>query len=247
MIRYITLLLLGAASLNTTAQKSDCSNCTVYKGYISGDMTIWKKGMGELEAAYERTHDACSLYSLTEARYGYIGYMLGAGKKSEAKPLVEAFESDIDRLSGYTEYRAESEAFRVALYGFMMGLNPARTITLGPKTIKQLEKAMATDLSSPSVWIEKANSESYMPAFAGGSKAKAAESFREALRLFENDRNLSGCSWRYLNTMVLLGQLLEKMEDYSGARDIYKKALAKEPGFSWVRNELLPAVERKIK
>jgi tetratricopeptide (TPR) repeat protein len=247
MIRCITLLLISAVSFNMRAEKTDCRSCTVYKGYISGDMAMWEKGMNELEAEYDRSHDACLLFTLAEARYGYIGYMLGAGKKSEVKPLVEAFESDIERLSGYPEYRAETEAFRVALNGFLMGLNPARTMTLGPKTLKQMERAMETDRLSPAVWIEKANTESYMPAFAGGSKAKAADSFREALRLYENCGNLSGCNWRYLNTMVLLGRLLEKMDDYAGARDIYKKALAVEPGFGWVRDELLPAAEKKIK
>jgi tetratricopeptide (TPR) repeat protein len=247
MIRYITILIISVVSLSMQAAKNDCSNCTVYRGYISGDMALWKKGMNELEAAYERSHDACALFTLTEARYGYIGFMIGSGKKSTVKPLVDAFESDIERLSAYPEYRAESEAFRVALYGFLMGINPARTMTLGPKTLKQLEKAMETGRSNPAVWIEKANAESYMPAFAGGSKAKAADSFREALRLYENNGNLADCNWRYLNTMVLLGQLLEKTGDYAGARDIYKKALATEPAFSWVSDELLPAVGSKIK
>jgi len=57
----------------------------------------------------------------------------------------------------------------------------------------------------------------------------------------------TACNWRYLNTMVLLGQTLEKTEDYKGAREAYLIALRKEPGFQWVRDELLPAVEKKIK
>jgi len=127
-----------------------------------------------------------------------------------------------------------------------MALNPARAITLGPRALKQLQAAMEVGSGSASVWIEKANSESHMPAFAGGSKEKAAASFREAIRLFETDTRLSACNWRYLNTMVLLGQLLEKMEDYRGAREAYRSALKREPGLKWVRDELLPAVEKKI-
>jgi hypothetical protein len=47
--------------------------------------------------------------------------------------------------------------------------------------------------------------------------------------------------------MVLLGQILEQTEDYRGAREAYLKALRHEPGFQWVRDELLPAVETKLK
>ncbi len=65
--------------------------------------------------------------------------------------------------------------------------------------------------------------------------------------MFEADPALSESNWRYLNTIVLLGQTLEKLEDYSGARQVYLKALDREPGFRRVRDELLPAVESKLK
>ncbi len=229
------------------ATGSDCSNSTIYKGYISGDMEVWKKGMAELQNEYAKTSEPCMLVALTEARYGYIGYLIGINKKNEAKPLIDTFETDIGRLAALPEYKAETEAFRVALLGFRMGLNPAKAVTLGPKTLKQLEKAVATDHNNPAVWIEKANSELSMPAFAGGSKEKAAASLREALRLYEADPALSAYNWKYLNTIVLLGQTLEKLDDYQGARQAYLKALIREPDFRRVRDELLPAAERNLR
>ncbi len=247
MIRALLLFSIAVLSFELPASDSDCSNCTIYKGYIRGDMEMWKKGMSELQEAYRRTSEPCLLFTLTEARYGYIGFLLGTDKKDEAKLLVDTFEKDIEQLAALPEYKAETEAFRLALLGYRMGLNPARAMTLGPKAVKQLEKAFAIGPGSPEVWIEKANSEAHMPAFAGGSKVKSAESFREALRLFEADPSLSECNWRYLNAMVLLGQTLEQTGDYKGAREAYLRALRKEPGFQWVRDELLPAVEKKIK
>lgn len=226
---------------------SDCNSNTVYRGYISGEIELWKTGMTELQEAYRKTPEPCLLLALTEAKYGYIGYLLGMNKKDEAKPLIESYATDIDSLAVFPQYSAETEAFRVALLGFWMELNPAKALTMGTRALKQLEKAMETDSTSPAVWIEKANAEASMPAFAGGSKEKAAASFREALRLFEADTSLSASSWRYLNTILLLGQTLEKLEDYSGARQAYLKALAIEPGFRRVSDELLPAVELKLK
>jgi hypothetical protein len=226
---------------------ADCSSCTIYRGYISGDMQLWKRGMDELQAMYLREPASCTLYTIAEARYGYIGFLLGTGDKAGARPLIDEFETDIEKLSVYPEYEAETEAFRVSLLGFRMGLNTARAVTLGPKALKQLQVAMEAGGHNPAVWIEKANSEAHMPAFAGGSKVKAAGSFRETLRLFEADKGLDDCNWRYLNTIVMLGQLLEKMDDNKGAREVYMQALKREPDFKWVRDELLPAVEKKLK
>ena len=246
---YRALLPFGFAlfSFLQPSAGSDCNSNTIYRGYISGEIELWKTGMTELQEAYDRTAEPCLLLALTEARYGYIGYLLGLNRKDEAEPLIEAFETDIDSLAVFPQYKAETEAFRVAQLGFRMELNPAKAIMLGTRALKQLELAVATDRTSPAVWIEKANAEASMPAFAGGSKEKAAASFREALRLFEADTSLSASSWRYLNTIVLLGQTLEKLEDYSGARQAYLKALAREPGFRRVCDELLPEVERKLK
>ncbi|MFZ2286020.1 MAG: hypothetical protein WAV93_03455 [Bacteroidales bacterium] len=249
MNRIIFLLLIITSSLLSASSPplADCSSCAIYKSYISGDMQMWKRGLARLQEEYSLKPAACTLFTVAEARYGYIGFLLGTGDKEAARPLIDEFEKDIEQLAAYPEYRAETEAFRVSLLGFRMGLNPARAVTLGPKALKQLQTAMEKGGKNAAVWIEKANSEAHMPALAGGSKEKAAASFREALRLFEADPGLSACNWRYLNTMVLLGQLLEEMEDYNGARETYLQALKREPGFRWVKDELLPAVDKKLK
>lgn len=208
MIRALLLFSIAVLSFVLPAKSSDCSNCTVYKGYISGNMEMWKKGMSDLEDAYRKTPEPCLLFTLTEAKYGYIGYLLGTGNKDAAKTLADAFEKDIEQLASLPEYKAETEAFRLALLGFRMGMNPARVLTLGPKALKQLEKAVATGGTTPEVWIEKANSESHMPAFAGGSKVKATASFREALRLFEAEPSLSACQRK--KALILLGILLKR-------------------------------------
>ncbi|MRR22125.1 hypothetical protein EG830_04000, partial [bacterium] len=139
--------------------KAECSSCTIYRSYVSGNMELWKNGMQELQEQFSRSRDACTLYTLAEARYGYIGYFLGRDEKEAAKPQIEIFAGEIEQLASFPDYRAEAEAFRVALLGFRMALNPARAVTLGPKALKQLETAMAAGQSTAVVWIEKANSE----------------------------------------------------------------------------------------
>ena len=241
---FVIISLLAFPASMVYAQ-SDCSSCTIYRGYISGNMEVWKSGMKDLEGQFRSDPQACTLYTLAEARYGYIGYLLGLNQKDLARPVIETFAAEVEQLAAYPEYRAETEAFRVALLGFRMGLNPARAVTLGPRALKQLEKAIEAGKDSPAVWIEKANSEAHMPAFAGGSKEQATVSFREALRFYEAGGSVAPCNWRYLNTMVLSGQLLERMGDYRGATEAYRRALRREPDFQWVRDELLPEAEKK--
>jgi len=104
MIRALFLFSITILTFVLPATGSDCSNCTVYKGFISGNMDMWEKGMSELQEAYRRTSEPCLLFTLTEARYGYIGFLLGTDKKDAAKPLVDIFEKDIEQLAGFLEY-----------------------------------------------------------------------------------------------------------------------------------------------
>lgn len=122
--------------------------------------------MPDLQEAYLKSMDPCHLFILIEARYGYIGYLIGIGNKNDAKPVVDLFENDLEAISAFPQYKAETEAFRVALLGFRMGLNPARALALGPKALKQLDTAMAVGSTNAAVWIEKANSEANMPSFS---------------------------------------------------------------------------------
>jgi hypothetical protein len=43
--------------------KTDCSSCTIYRSYVSGNMELWKKGMQELQEQFGRSKDACTLYT----------------------------------------------------------------------------------------------------------------------------------------------------------------------------------------
>lgn len=242
----LALITLTFISLTLTGQ-GNCNSCTVYKGYITSDIWMWKKGMEEASLIWLKDPSSCTLYTLTEARYGYIGYLLGKGNKAEARSLVDDFEKDVCQLAELPDRKIEAEAFMIALLGFRMELNPARAMSLGPKALKQLEKALETGGDNPAVWIERANSEASMPAFVGGSKVKAVESLRYAITLFELKRESLGCNWRYLNTYLLLGKVLEQTGDYKGACDTYRKVLLEEPGFLEVRHILLPAAEKKIK
>jgi hypothetical protein len=242
----LATIALTLFSFTLTGQ-GNCNSCTVYKGFIASDIGIWKMGMDEATGAWLKDPSSCTLYTLTEARYGYIGYLLGIGNKAEARPFIDDFERDVNQLAAFPDRKVEAEAFMIALLGFRMELNPARAMSLGPRALKQLGKALETGSDNPAVWIEKANSEASMPAFVGGSKVKAVESLRYAISLFELKRESLGCNWRYLNTYLLLGKVLEQTGDYEGACDAYRKVLQAEPAFAEVRNKLLPAAEMKIK
>lgn len=240
---FKALIIFSLWLLPTSDGSSDCSLCDVYEGYVTGNIVMWGRGMTHAEEELIRKDDNCLLFSVAEARYGYIGYLLRQERKEEAKVQIEKLEKEAVKLSGADGYHAEADAFLIAVYGFMMEISPARSMTLGPKALRLLNRAMESGDECPSLWVEKGNSELHMPAFAGGSDVKAAESFRRAIALWEASPGSQRCNWRYLNALVLLGGTLEKNGDRAGAREAYMKALALEPGFILVRDELLPGLE----
>lgn len=51
--------------------------------------------------------------------------------------------------------------------------------------------------------------------------------------------------WFYLNLLALTGELYALEGSPEQAVGLYRKALAKEPDFRWVRDELLPQTSEK--
>ncbi len=78
-----------------------------------------------------------------EARYGW--HRLPARSKirrTKLNHLLNLFETEISNgLPLYPEYTVETEAFRVALLGFRMELNPAKPQSLDLRRLNSLKKA----------------------------------------------------------------------------------------------------------
>ena len=215
----------------------------IYRAYVDEKIYLWQEAVEILETDYRRTGSIVKLYDLTLARYGYIGYSLGIGNKSEGRDQISLAEADIEKLILSEEYRASAYALQAALYAYRISLSPWRAVFWGQKSMNLIQKAMETDPKNPSGWIEHGNAMFYAPSMLGGSKQEAVKSYSQAIRLLESDMKKNH-RWLYLNTLVGLAKSYHETGNTTMARITYIKALEFEPGFKWVKEKLLPGLEK---
>lgn len=82
----------------------------------------------------------------------------------------------------------------------------------------------------------------YTPPAFGGGLQQAIQGFQAAAPGFEAKGTEN--NWPYLQCLAMLGQAQQADGQREAARATYQKALATAPGFRWVRDELLPALEQ---
>jgi len=88
----------------------------------------------------------------------------------------------------------------------------------------------------------------FTPKMFGGGTDKAEQDLRRALTYFETDQPTAPApSWGRADAYIWLGQALHKNDRIDDARAAYEKALELQPENGWVRNVLLPSLDRAKK
>ena len=105
--------------------------------------------------------------------------------------------------------------------------------------------AMKIAGDNPYVLIDKANAKQFTPGIFGGDYDQAVGFYKKSIAAFER-MDPSACRWVYLNALANLGTCYEKMGQYANAEATYRKALAIAPNFDWVKNFLLPKMQKEV-
>lgn len=247
MKKIYTLLLawlLQIHSANVYSQDLQSLQDQIYQAYISGNMQLWQDALNGLEKLYDRQPQPHILNNLLLAQYGLTGYYLGINEKNLARNILDQAEKNLEKLQGVAGYQSHYYAYQGAFLGFRIGLRPIRAMVLGPKSMRAIDRALQEDPQNPAAHLEKANALFYAPAFAGGSKKEAIGHYQKAMELMQQQQR-PGYRWLLLSTMVSLAKAFEETGQISQAFALLQKALDYEPGFSWVRDELLPQLQKK--
>ncbi len=206
-------------------------------------MQAWKYAMDEMQQ--QNNSDVKYLSELVNYQYGYIGYCLGIDANNQAEVYLNLAEKNLERLEKLGYSSSVIESYRSAFYGYKIGLSPMKAPFIGPKSMKQGEMAIKSDPQNPLAYIQLGNAQFYMPVVFGGSKTEAIKYFQKAKKLMEEKPELwVHENWNYLSLLALIGQSFEITEQYEEAKLYYQKALETESEFSWVKNELLPNLEK---
>ena len=101
---------------------------------------------------------------------------------------------------------------------------------------------MAPD--NPRVVLQRATGFYLTPKAFGGSLDEAEQELRRAVTLFDREPDDKPWpNWGRLDALARLGQVLAAQDQIDEARRVYESVLTQVPGYTWVRDELLPALD----
>lgn len=242
---------------NAAVAAPDSSGSQMYAGgmrsVVSGNIRHDKGKLLEGRAILERiwfadSANVLSLYYLSYAEYELVRY----GMIDEGSGFFDAY---VDAAVNHTQQVllarpdwSEALALMANIDGIRISRSWIKGATLGPEANRLADHAVAADSANPRAWLVHGIMKFNTPEFFGGSVETAEQDFRKAIALFENPSQSEPLpqSWGYPETFAWLGRTLEKLGHPGEARETYQRALAIEPGFSWVSHVLLPALQKKM-
>lgn len=216
----------------------------VYDAYISGNMKQWQRVLTEAQRNTRPT--AVQRLERVNFQYGYIAWCIGNKKYTEAKEWIPRMEADLEQLEKSKTELSTVYAYKAAMYGYRIGVNKLQAPFLGPKSRDFAEKSIKTDPSNPLGHQQYGNIQFYTPFLFGGSKENAATHLLKALHLMETRPKQLEWNWNYLSLLTSIAELYYETGDRAKAIAYLKKTLKAEPGYQWVKNELLPLYEGKL-
>jgi len=235
------LILLAFCSISLLKGQS---NSAIYKGFINGNMASWKSTIDSIDAIKSKSNT--QLLELINYQYGFIGYSLGKKNNEQAAKYLKEAKANVKHLEAEKYELSTLYAYKAAFVGFDIGLSPIKAPFIGPNCMEYAQKSLQLDPSNALAILQLGNVSYYAPKVFGGSKTEAIKHYTHALRVMESHRELRTRNWNYLNLLAVLIIAHLEVDQTEAARKYCVKALAVEPNFHWVKNNLYPKVQKKI-
>ena len=154
---------------------------------------------------------------------------------------------NLERVLQLDPKDAEALALKASLQGISLSFSPGDMMTLGAEMEAEMGRAVSLAPGNPRVLFLQALNTLNKPAFVGGGPEKALEQFRNAQAAFEAEpADTTAAAWGRDDACLWAGRAAMKLEDYSAAVRFYRKALAANPEYAWVKYALLPEAEKAL-
>ena len=189
-------------------------------------------------------------YYIALADYRIADHLLAVSEKNKGA-ASEHLKATVEHLQKATEIKpqaAEAHALLSSAYGRQIGLNPIKGMVLGRRAEQALKKAVQLAPDNPRVVLCMAIRDFNTPGMFGGSKEKGLQGFQRAAELFAREEPTDPIHpvWGHSRTYAWLGLAYQDRGELAPARAAFAKALAINPDFSWVKNVLLPELEKAV-
>lgn len=244
MKRYKIRVFLWMMLLSST-WVSAAADSVFYTCFVVGDMERWAMEMKKLAAKDGIDQNFSALKQLAFARYGYVGYLFEEDRSNEAGELLEALEKNLEKLEEMQAENPEILALHGAYFGMKIELQKWKAPSYGMKSMSYINEAFEIDSLNGYVLSEKANMTYHMPSVFGGGIKNAIPILENAVAKMEAEPEQYKQNWLYLLSKSTLGSWYVEVENYDKAINLFQQLLSIEPGFTWVRDELLPEAKRK--
>ncbi|MBV6644391.1 MAG: tetratricopeptide repeat protein [Cyclobacteriaceae bacterium] len=205
-----------------------------YRAYLANDIEGWQE-------VYKKSKDSnLERYDQMLMQYGLLNACMAEKNEDLFEEHVDVIIEGFEAIIQDQKHFAEPYALLSSINGFKIGFSSWKGMFLGPKSTRQMEKALKHGSDSPLVWKLYANSKLYTPETFGGSVTEAISGFEKSVILFEKDSIHLSNNWMYLDALAHLGLSYQKNNELEKAKTVYEKALLIEPDFAWVSKVLLP-------
>jgi tetratricopeptide (TPR) repeat protein len=184
----------------------------------------------------------------------YAGFLLyrKASVLVSAKPGDKAAKRLLEEAARALEASeslgwAETPALQSSVVGQLIGFSgPLGAVRMAPRAGRLLDEAIARAPENPRVLMLRGVSFLFRPRLFGGGADKAEHDLRRAIARFAGDAPAPPAPWwGRAEAHGWLGEALARQGKVAEARAEFARALALEPGNVWVRDALLPALDRK--
>lgn len=238
--KYLFIVFLILSSIKTFG----ISNPSIYRGFIHGNMASWKNVIDSIDALRNKTN--IQLLELINYQYGFIGYSLGKKNNEQAEKYLKAAKANLKTLEAQNYELSTLYAYKAAFVGFDIGLSPLKAPFIGPNCMEYAQKSLKLNPNNELAILQVGNVSYYAPKVFGGSKTEAIKHYTHALKVMEAKPNMHIKDWNYLNLLAVLIIAHSELKQHETARKYCVKALAVEPNFHWVKNNLYPKVLKNI-
>lgn len=243
MTFFLTISIIGLSCLNLEAQNNKLTQLEekAYMAYINSSVFMWKQIA--LEADKILSNEKSGIDHKIKAIEFKYGLLYSCLSNKDEETYEKHLDKTLEQLELLLDKNPDSSTLHAITAGIMsvqMGFSPMKGMTLGSQSGIHIGKAISLDSLNAAAWKQHANSKYFTPKMWGGDIQEAIKSYEHAISLFEKENNTK--DWIYLDALAWLGVAYEKTGEKEKAKTIYEKALEIEPGFTWVKNNLLPTL-----
>ena len=247
MIRFLlSLAFIFSITYPTLAQPADS---LIVSGKQMLESANDLDSMYAARATFERALADTGLVAWGHYYIALADYRIAGLLEGESKDPSEHLNAAVEHLKKATEIdpqAAEAYSLLSSVYGWQIGLSPMKTMLLGPRVGKAAQKAKQLAPDNPRVVLSAAISDFNTPKMFGGSKEKGLQGFQRAAELFAQEEPTDPIQpvWGHREAYAWLGIAYQNQGELESARAAFEKALEIDPDFGWVKDWLLPELEK---